>query len=140
MKFELGESYTRAEISARLGGSLQSYLPRRAGRVVCGCFNPVDNPELPDIVLPGSGPEIEAAAAEYRKQYPVPIFLKVVTNCWRYVGNYQVASWSVDRAEIEKHQIRSGRKPRGRDRITQILKLQPVGEYWDWRTMRRARS
>jgi hypothetical protein len=38
MDWELHRHYTREEINAELGGSIQSYLPQVGGRVVCRCF------------------------------------------------------------------------------------------------------
>ncbi len=134
-KWKLGKKYTRAEIAATLGGSEISYLPMEGGTVVCGCFTYEDNPQLPDIILPGARSDIEAEAAEFRKGYAVPVFVKLASNEWLHVGNYRVVSWSTDPAEIERHQVLSGRDRKGRDRISQVLHLEPVGEYFDLNTM-----
>lgn len=134
-KWTLGKKYTRAEIAAALGGSEISYLPMEGGTVVCGCFTYEDNPQLPDIILPGTRPDIEAEAAELRKGYAIPVFAKLASKEWLHVGNYRVVSWSTDAAEIGRHQVLSGRKRSGRDKISQILHLEPVGEYFDLNTM-----
>lgn len=38
MAFMRGDSYTRDQIHAELGGETVSFLPQRDGRIVCGCF------------------------------------------------------------------------------------------------------
>lgn len=134
-KWKLGEKYTRREIAAALGGSEISYLPMEGGTVVCGCFTYEDNPQLPDIILPGTRSDIEAEAAEFRKGYAVPVFAKLAPNEWLHVGNYRVVRWSTDPSEIERHQVQSGRKRKGRDKISQVLHLEPVGQYFDLNTM-----
>jgi len=105
------------------------------GAVVCGCFTYDDNPELPSIILPGTRPDIEAEAAEFSKGYGVPVFVKLAPNEWVHIGVYRVVRRSVDPTEIENHQGRSRRKRIGRDRISQILYLEPVGEHFDLKTM-----
>jgi hypothetical protein len=119
--WELGKSYTRHEIANVLGGSEISYLPMDGGRVVCGCFTYEDNPQLPDVILPGTRSDIEAEAVEFCKGYEVPIFVKIRENQWYYVGNYRVARASTDPFEIERHQVLSGRERKGRDRISSGL-------------------
>jgi len=52
--------YSRDEIHAELGGSVQSYLPAVDGSGVAACFKrtPNPNPDAPDIDLAGLGPII----------------------------------------------------------------------------------
>ena len=107
------------------------------GRVVCGCFKHEDNPDLPDVILPGTRSDIQAEAAEFCKGYSVPTFVKIRENQWCHVGNYHVVRVSTDAAEIALQQVRSFRKSKGRDKISQVLYLDPVGEYFDLKTMTR---
>jgi hypothetical protein len=60
--FELGVSYTREQIHAQLGRSLQSYLPHVGGRVVAACLRLDTNPDAPAVILVGMGDGIEHAA------------------------------------------------------------------------------
>jgi hypothetical protein len=87
--FVIGQTYTRPEIAAQLGGDWQSYLPHKNGRVVCGCFTADMNPDVPVKVLVGNGPQVLKAAEMLDAQIePVPVFLKQEINCWEYVGEY----------------------------------------------------
>lgn len=118
--FIIGETYTRDEIHSRVGGGVQDYLPHRDGVVVCGCFNPDINPDAPDLVLVGTGPDIERWARVFGSQHAyVPVFLKQRTNEWEYVGDFRGRYLSDDRRAIERYKDRSGR-----DDITMLLFLE----------------
>jgi hypothetical protein len=64
MSFELCRSYSRAKISAELGGGYQSALPESKGIVVCGCFKPTHrwNPGAPEEVTLGIKQSVRYAA------------------------------------------------------------------------------
>ena len=103
-EFQLGEKYTRSEISRLLGGSEVEYLPTENNRVVCGCFTLDHNPEAPMVVIPGTGKVIEREAKLFCAQnYPIPVFIKRRVNEWEYVGHYKVDKFSTDPAEIAAH-------------------------------------
>lgn len=117
--FQLGSFYTREEIHEALGGGVVEYLPHKDGKVVCGCVTTDANPDAPDIILPGRGPEIQHWAEVFRHQAePVPIFVKRAEKRWEYVGDYRVERWSEDESEIASHSLRSGRSD-----ITSVLVL-----------------
>jgi len=83
--------YTRREIADTLGGGVQDYLPHHDGQVVCACLTPELNPEAPNVILAGTGPDIIRWAEVFAKQRDfVPVFLKRATNAWQYVGRYRV--------------------------------------------------
>lgn len=108
--FEKNRCYSRAEIHARLGGSVQSYLPTVDGVVVAGCFRRDTNCEAPSIVLPGRGPIIESSAEAFAAAgQPVPIFIKEAPGDWRFVGRWRVTRVSRDPNEIREHATRSHR-------------------------------
>jgi hypothetical protein len=97
MQLELGRHYTRAEIHDLLGGSIQSFLPIKEGRVVCGCFvrGPAMNPNAPEEVLfgtAGESPDINRAAdlafEQGQRGDAIPVFLKIHSGEWKYVGEY----------------------------------------------------
>jgi hypothetical protein len=125
--FRIGGRYTRREIHAELGGSIQSYLPHREGRVVAACLRLDTNPDAPNVILPGRGEGIEHAADMLTNQdSPVPTFLKRSGGAWEYVGDYAVSSSSSDPAEIERHAGRSGRVDI--TRVIQMVKVVPAEE------------
>lgn len=108
--FHRNRNYSRAEIHAALGGSIQSYLPTVDGAVVAGCFRRDTNPEAPTVVLPGNGPIIKSSAESFAASgKAVPVFIKQGTGEWRFVGNFRVSRLSRDPAEIQVHAGRTGR-------------------------------
>jgi hypothetical protein len=121
--FSEGDCYTRQEINAAVGGSVQSYLPTVHKQVVAGCFNPTYDPSAPEIVLVGRGPIIEGTAEQLTLQgNGVPTFLKRGVNRWEYTGRYRVARHSRDEQEIQQH----ARKADRIGDVTSILFLERV--------------
>jgi hypothetical protein len=99
--FAFGQTYTRAQIRAALGGDLWSFFPHRDGRVVCGCFRPDLNPDAPDVILPGRGPAIERWAHVFATQRGfIPCFVKEDTDAWEYMGRFCVRRVISDAAEL----------------------------------------
>jgi hypothetical protein len=93
-----------------VGGSIQSYLPTLNGRVVAACLRTDTNPDAPDVILPGRGPDIEAAAdLLVAVREPVPTFIKRRANDWEYVGMFRPRRRSIDLAEIAAYARRAGR-------------------------------
>ncbi len=114
-----GKLYTRNEIHDLLGGGIQGYLPHKDGKVVAGCFGLKRNPEAPDVVLVGSGPEtVRWAKVLCEQEYPVPVFAKQQPNEWKYVGEYKVKDWTEDPADLQEYGERAGRTG-----ITRVLFL-----------------
>ena len=110
-RFALGQAYSRAEIHAAVGGGVQDYLPHAGGRVVCGCFDRALNPDAPDVVLPGFGPQIERWAEVFARQRTfVPCFLKAAPGAWEYVGDFRVRQLSRDPADIATWEATSQRE------------------------------
>lgn len=108
--FVLRGRYTRTQINAALGGGVQAYLPTNDGHVVCGAFRLDTNPDVPQVVLPGFGPQIEKTAELFASQAEcVPVFIKRGTNAWEFVGHYCVQRPSRDRNEITTLAARAGR-------------------------------
>jgi hypothetical protein len=119
--FERGTLYTRGEINARLGGSVQSYLPHIGGIVRAACLRLDTNPDAPRIILAGTGTGIEyAAEILIAQRTEVPMFLKRDINEWEYVGDYTVDRWSRDGAELAAQAKRSGRTD-----ITRVIYMAP---------------
>jgi hypothetical protein len=121
-EWKRGALYTRSEIHRELGGGIQEFFPHVDGKVVCGCFKSDLNPEAPNEILPGNGPEIVRWATRFYEQHsPIPVFLKRRTNQWEYVGNWIAESLTSDRSEIAKRQQRTSRAD-----ISMILNLTEV--------------
>ncbi len=117
--FRRGEMYTRWEIHDQVGGALQSFLPTVDGRVVAACLRLDTNPDAPAVILPGTGPGIEGAAARLVAQrVAVPTFLKREVNRWEYVGTYAVKRSTAAPDAIAPHARRSGRRD-----ITRVIEM-----------------
>jgi hypothetical protein len=109
-QFKANQIYTRAEIHALIGGSIQSYLPTVDGNVVAGCFRRDTNPDAPEVVLPGNGPIIKSTAESFAASgRAIPVFINQSIGNWRFVGTWRVFRLSRDPAEIKNHADRAGR-------------------------------
>ncbi len=99
--FAVGQRYTREEIRTALGGDLESELPHRDGRVVCGCFAPGLSPDAPDVILCGRDPEVVQWAEVFATQRDyIPCFLQAGITAWEYVGRFVVRRVISDKAQI----------------------------------------
>jgi hypothetical protein len=136
--FEVGVSYTRDEIHARVGGSVQSYLPHVGGKVVAACLRLDTNPNAPEVILVGSGEGIEHAAELLVAQpTPLPIFLKRDPGEWEYVGDYFVERASTNAADLGAESLRSERTDL--TRIVYMVQRRPTPchylNYWKPKTV-----
>jgi hypothetical protein len=108
--FEEGRNYTRSEIHAALGGGLQDYLPHCDGRVVAVCVTPEMNPSAPEVLLVGSGEDVQRYGAVLAAQrQALPVFLKLGANEWQYRGQYLVTGSSTAPEEVARWATASGR-------------------------------
>ena len=120
---KLGSYYTREQINAMLGGGVQAFLPTKNGRVVCGCFKLDLNPDAPEEVLVGLGPQREASArTAVLQRTPFPVFLKRDVDVWHYVGDYCAMRY-LDRG----HKLLEAEARAKREDVAGILYLQAVG-------------
>jgi hypothetical protein len=111
MEFIPGHLYTRREITDSFGGGVQDYLPHKDGRIVCACLTTDHNPDAPEIVLVGIGPDIKRSAEIFAEQGDyVPTFVKRAPHAWQYKGQYRVRTHSTDREQISRWETVSGRK------------------------------
>ena len=123
--FVVGETYTREEISGRLGGSRRACLPTRDGAVVAACLLKSFNPDAPRIVLCGSGPRNGSAGDRLAGQRgPVPFFTRIETSRWRYEGRYVVVDSLVSGATFDRLVARSARMPAS---VSRVVRLAPEG-------------
>ena len=73
-----------------VGGGIQSFLPTKNGKVVCGCFSPDLHPDAPEEVVVAVGPQREQTAVTAVLQLTsFPIFLKRDSGLWECMGDYR---------------------------------------------------
>jgi hypothetical protein len=90
--FEIDKSYSREQIATICGGSKESFLPTMNGKVVAACLAPELNPQAPEVIICNDGAAARAAGKTLARQAePIPVFLKLETDVFRYVGQYAVA-------------------------------------------------
>jgi hypothetical protein len=108
--FKLQSLYTRKQIHKLIGGDLQSYLPHRGGRVVCGCFKTDNNPNAPKEILVGDRVNVVKYARVFAGQVePIPVFIKQTVNQWKYIGNYQAVKYTEEPKEVSAKAKAAGR-------------------------------
>ena len=118
--FERGKVYSRATIQRMLGGGLQDYLPHVDGKVVAGCFSKELNPQAPNVILPGTGREIERWARVFAEQRTaVPVFIKQRSNEWYCMGEFRCVRLTDDPLTIEDWALRAHRTD-----VTMVLFLE----------------
>jgi hypothetical protein len=101
---------------------MQSYLPNKGGKVVCGCLDRQWNPRAPEEILVGDAPEvIRSAELLIHQGDPIPVFLKEARNRWVYRGDYGVSGWTRDARELRRKERESGR-----DGVVMAIQLEPV--------------
>ena len=122
--FTIGRCYTREEIHAQVGGSMQAYLPTRDGRVVCACPTREKNHEAPHIILVGTKTKVmENAEILYGQGGGVPVFIKKNVNPWGYAGRFPNAEQSTSQAE--RADVRHLTCPRSFSRAIWIERTEP---------------
>lgn len=100
---EIGKSYDREDISQMFGGNYQHALPHANGDVVCGCFDPVLNPNAPKEVLVGFGRDRERFAARIVEQnVSIPIFIKRAAKQYEFVGHFHATGFSKEANEVSQ--------------------------------------
>jgi hypothetical protein len=124
--FEIGQPYTREEISGKLGGcQLEPYLPRSRGKgVVAGCFRKEKkfNPDAPNVIFVGSSSGVRGSAETLHKQKTIiPVFIKRAVNRWEYIGYFQARSWLRGDKAVRRYQEKHNRSD-----FTSVLLLRPV--------------
>lgn len=93
-RLNVGHTYTREQINAIVGGGVQSILPTKNGRVVCGCFKLDTNPDAPEEVLVAAGPQREnSARTVVLQQTTIPVFVKGEVGEWEYKGLYRATRY-----------------------------------------------
>ncbi|MFC2992975.1 DUF3883 domain-containing protein [Halomonas tibetensis] len=90
-------------LADRLAGS-DSFIRTKNGEVKGLAVTTRDNPEAPEIIVVGKGPQIEARAELFLKsETTVPLYIKQGTNAWAYRSEYRATYFSRDPAVIEQY-------------------------------------
>ena len=119
-RFQRAKVYSRAAIQRGLGGGLQDYLPHVDGRVVAGCFSQDLNPQAPNVILPGTGRDIERWARVFAEQgTAVPVFIKQRSNEWYCMGAFRCVRIAEDERTVKDHAERANRAD-----VTMVLFLE----------------
>ncbi|WP_161884199.1 hypothetical protein [Deinococcus alpinitundrae] len=114
-----GKAYSRVEINALLGGSLQSFLPDKDGRVVAGCLSLEWGPHAPREILAGSTLGVSRVAKMLcEQQEPIPVFMKEPGG-WVYAGMYRVGHWTEDPTVLATYAKEAGRD----DQLSRVVFL-----------------
>lgn len=117
----VGRRYSRKEIGEIVGGSTITFIPVVDGEATCVCLDPALNPEAPNVVLAGEGPQrVSNAETLARQTGKVPVFLKRGDADWEYVGDYRVTGSSSDREVVAMHAAKAGR-----DEVRLVVFLAP---------------
>lgn len=98
-----GCRYTWSEIvdETNADGTSPYYLLHRDGKVVAGCFTLEQNPEAPQVVLAGDGPQVRELADIFCAQAgSIPVCVKSGMGEWLCGGRFKLARASTDPAEI----------------------------------------
>ena len=83
------------------GGDLQSYLPHKGGRVLCGCFSLDLNKRAPVEIDVGDLPDvIKYAHALVDQGGVIPVFLKKGIHAGEYVGRFRPVALSEDPSDL----------------------------------------
>ena len=114
----VGQIYTHDFICQTYGGDAKggSYLPQSNNKILCGCFTPDMNDRkksdngMPECILVGNHPRVLAKAQKLAKQGgSIPVFLKLGTNQWKYLGIYELEKYSEDPVDFESRAAAVGR-------------------------------
>lgn len=105
-------------LAGRLAGG-DFFIRTKKGEVKGLAVTTRYNPEAPEVIIVGKGPQIEARAELFLKsETTVPLYIKQGTNAWAYRGEYRATSFSRDPAVIEQY-----RRHRSADDLAGILFL-----------------
>lgn len=105
-------------LAERLAGG-DSYIRTKNGEVKGLAITIRDNPEAPEVIVVGNGPNILANAQRLVAcEKSVPLYLKQDVNAWAYRGEFRVKAFSQDPAVIERY-----RRHRLMEKVAGILFL-----------------
>lgn len=121
MELTINKILTRKELAEVVGAGGDSCFLHKNCIVVAIAMDPNKNPDAPNILLVGRGPQKERYAKLYQQSGEfVPTFVKETVDQWKYVGRYRALTIVKTADAIKPHSQKSGRKD-----IWGILSLEP---------------
>ncbi|KVN85461.1 hypothetical protein [Burkholderia ubonensis] len=107
--FEMNKNYTREFIHTACGGSKQAFLPTKNGKVVAACLRTDLNPHAPDVIICDGSASARAAGRTLANQDgAIPVFIKVETDAFRFVGLFVVSESLTVPLDYQQHVRNSG--------------------------------
>lgn len=104
MNLNVGDIFTRDQLSICVGAGGDSCFLHKQKTVVAIAMNPELNPDAPEILLVGKGPMKERyAAALLASGDVVPTFIKRDVNQWEYMGEFKAEKIEHDKDLISEH-------------------------------------
>jgi hypothetical protein len=121
MPLQLGQVIDTAALAGYTAGGTD-FIRTQAG-VVRGIAIRRDlNPEAPEVVLVGAGPQRQDRARRYfESRVSVPAFVKRDVDAWEYIGNYRAVDYSESKDAIAKYT--TGKRRPGT--VAGVLLLEP---------------
>ena len=115
--FSEGQAYSRREIAAALGGSIQSYIPSIGSRPLAICVRRSLNPEAPDRIFVSNRSGLRRLAENLVSHGSgVPTFVAQdgpgdpdAADGWAYAGRFVGVRIVTDQASIDQAAAISGR-------------------------------
>lgn len=122
-RFELGRTYTAAEITAVVGGQESQSFPVEGRRTVAIRIGRRSSPDAPARIHVGARPrEVRAARNLVSEGKPVPVFVRDdPTSDFAYVGSHRAQGFDESPGAAEAATKAVGRPMAG------ILHLEPAG-------------
>jgi len=121
MELTINKIMTRKKLEEIVGAGGDSCFLHKNCKVVAIAMDPNKNPDAPNILLVGKGPQKERYARLFHQSGEfVPTFVKKTVDQWKYVGRYRALSIEMKADVIKPHSQKSGRKD-----IWGILSLEP---------------
>jgi hypothetical protein len=112
MPLTKGHRYTWAQILEETGadGSPPFYLPHQGTHVVAACVTTDLNPDAPNIILAGNGPEIAKYADLFcRQSNQIPLCVKSADREWLCCGTFKLSKSCTDPVELRVQSDRARR-------------------------------
>jgi len=121
MELTFNEILTREKLEDVVGAGGDSCFLHKDRMVVAIAMDPNKNPDAPNILLIGKGPQKERYAKLFIESGVfVPTFVKETVDQWKYVGRYRALTIENTLIVIKAHSQKTNRKD-----IWGVLRLEP---------------
>lgn len=96
---------TTEQLAQILGGG-DCFIRSRAGKVTGMAIRLDLNPEAPSRILVGRGPRLESLSKKFVDADEfLPVYLKLATNRWSFLGNYKAEKFDTDSGTVERYRM-----------------------------------